>query len=97
MSAAWQSVLETSRVMLAAARLGAFDQVAALEMERRPLLERLPPATAEVRESLIELLECEREIGELVDAARRHTGDLLREARRAQACAGAYAGIAFGR
>lgn len=97
MSDIWSEVLAHTEAMIAAAKAGAFERVSALELDRRELLKGLPAACAETKALLAEVIERDRELIAIVECARREAADLLRQARQAQACAGAYLGVAFGR
>lgn len=93
----WNAVLALTEDMLTAAHAGDFDRVAALETERRAWIERPLAADRDSAPVLAKIVECDREVAALVESARRIAGERLRQARLAQAGAGAYLGIAFAR
>jgi len=93
----WDAVLALTEDMLSAAHAGDFDRVSALEMERRECLARPPAAGSDSAGVLAKVVECDRAVVALVESARRFAGERLRQARLAQAGAGAYLGVAFAR
>lgn len=93
----WNAVLATTEDMLSAAHAGDFDRVSALDVERRALIDGAIVANAGTVPVLAKIVECDRAVVAIVEAARRIAGDQLRQARLAQAGAGKYLGIAFAR
>lgn len=93
---AWAELATRTEEMLEAARVGAFERVAALEAERRALLDIVPPPDEAARALLGVLLERDREVAALVEIARAQTAEDLRLARQVQAGAGVYLGVAHG-
>lgn len=93
---AWAELAARTGEMLEAARAGAFERVALLEVERRALLDVVPPPDEAARALLGTLLEHDREITALVEIAHAQTAEDLRLARQAQAGAGVYLGVAHG-
>ncbi len=93
----WNQVLALTEDMLAAAHSGDFDRVSALDAERRATINR-PVVTDDGTElTLATIVERDRALVAIVEDARRFAGEQLRQARLAQAGAGAYLGIAFAR
>jgi hypothetical protein len=90
MSVEWQEILAHSEEMRAAARGGAFEQVAMLELSRRKLLEAVPKATQETQHLVEAMVSCELETAGLVEAARNDAAAMLRNLRHVQAGTGAY-------
>ncbi|HEY6892841.1 MAG TPA: flagellar protein FliT [Rhodanobacteraceae bacterium] len=93
----WDTVLALTEDMLSAAHAGDFDRVAALDAERRECLAQPIAAGSDGARVLARLVECDRAVVALVESARRLAGERLRQARLAQAGAGAYLGVAFAR
>lgn len=93
----WTDVLALTEDMLSAAHAGDFDRVAALEIERREALAQPIAIDRDAAALLARTVECDRAVVAIVESARRLAGEQLRQARVAQAGAGAYLGIAFAR
>lgn len=93
----WNAVLALTEDMLAAARADDFDRVSALDAERRALINMPMVTDAETVPVLARVVECDRAVVGMVEAARHFAGEQLRQARLAQAGAGSYLGVAFAR
>jgi hypothetical protein len=93
----WDNVLSLTEDMLAAAHAGDFDRVSALDAERRELINRPIVTDADAVCVLGKIVHCDRAVIAIVASARRFAGEQLRQARIAQAGAGAYLGIALAR
>jgi hypothetical protein len=91
------NLLDLTRNMFAAAHAGDFDRVAALDGERRALLEAGLCADENATTLADAIVACDRELVAAVESARSDAGELLRQARIAQAGAGAYLGVSFSR
>jgi len=90
MSVEWQDVLTHSEEMRSAARGGAFERVAVLELTRRKMLESVSKATPETQHLLEAMVSCELETAGLVEAARNDAAAMLQKLRHVQAGTGAY-------
>lgn len=90
----WAELAARTDEMLAAARAGDFDRVAALDLERRVLLAAAPPPDAAERTQRASLLERDRDVTALVEIAHARAAEHLHRARQTQAGAGAYLGVA---
>ena len=93
----WNAVLALTEDMLSAAHAGDFDRVSALELERREWIDRPIVTDRDATPVLAKIVERDRAVVAIVESARRFAGEQLRQARVAQAGAGAYLGIAFAR
>lgn len=93
----WDPVLALTEDMLRAAHAGDFDRVSALDVERRALLGRPIVTDGQTLDVLAKVVGCDRALVSIVEDARRVAGEQLRQARIAQAHAGAYLGVAFAR
>ena len=91
------NLLELTRNMYTAAHSGDFDRVAALDDERRAMLEAGLPIEADAAALVDAIAACDRELVAAVERARAEAGEQLRQARIAQARVGSYLGIAFPR
>lgn len=93
----WEHMLVLTEDMLSAAHAGDFDRVSALECERQAMINRPMVTDTDAPFMLAKILECDRAVVAIVEAARRFAGEQLRQARIAQAGAGTYLGVAFAR
>jgi hypothetical protein len=93
----WTAVLALTEDMLAAAHAGNFDRVSALDAERHALINRPMVTDADTMRVLTAIVERDRAVVAIVEAARRVAGERLRQARLTQAGTGAYLGVAFAR
>lgn len=93
----WKHMLLLTEDMLGAAHAGDFDRVSALELERQAFIDRPIVMDAAEEAVLAKIVECDRALVSIVEAARRFAGEQLRQARIAQAGAGTYLGVAFAR
>jgi hypothetical protein len=90
-------LLALTENMLAAAHSGDFDRVSKLDGERHALLEAGLSAGVDAAPLAAAIVACDRMLVGVVEAARRHAGEQLRQARLAQAGAGTYLGVSFAR
>jgi hypothetical protein len=90
-------MLSLTEDMLGAAHAGDFDRVSAIELERQALINRPIVMDADAEAVLAKIVECDRAVVAIVEAARRFAGEQLHQARVAQAGAGRYLGVAFAR
>jgi hypothetical protein len=94
MSAPLARVLALTDDMLDAAYASDFDRVATLDDERRRLLAAGFGTEPRDASLVATLVERDRALVAIVAEARRHAGEQLRNARLAQAGAGAYLALA---